>query len=877
MKKYIFITHSSHDATTATKIRDYLETNGIQCWMAPRDIPVGEEWAEAILEGIENASGMLLVFSSNSNNSPQVRREIERAIHNNIPIFPVRIEDVVPSKAMEYYISSNHWMDAFGGNFETNLDKLVAAIKSKHNITLESEPEPTSKPIKTKEQSPSPTSQVTDKSSKRKLTFPRVSFKMPKKILFPIVFLLLLVAGYFISKSFENSNPDTITAEEIAPLPSDTINTFVRMIASTDEFDDYVSDIKVTEDGNYVIMGYSYVNEFEGKPWIAMFDSLGNELWKREGSIDASENGAFDIFPDGRSVWAYPMEDSTLINNSGETNYLKEYLSDDGEVILSQVSIISNSNTYFGCRANLPTRSTGIIKGVFIASERVYVTTESSFTFLCEYNYRSREAIFEEGSLDDESLLSPMPWNDYFCTEYSLDNDRFTIASKRRLLPFQGRDFNPYSNIANIQIINNNLYSAILCGPNITLQFQLWSQKINKEDSLLLENSEQFTYRYQEQIPPEELQDLFLILNDVEEFYLITLLPDNDIYCLKLSVDGNDIWLKKFETRSNSDNLLNATFIDNAVFLCGSTYSIETESYDGYLMKMDVEGNILWERTYNFEGCEDLWGVEGTEDGGLVLVLESDVHGTSDVFLLKADSLGNIPKYCADNSILLFENWSLVKSANKWINSSNLFWSIDSQPEFGEAKYLSISSSRPGFFEKPISIISGVSFSAMMGSLGYVGFQSTTNYIRYGLWSAEEVGKRFLFTIRGLTEIEFPYAEYYDGEHEKWIACGEKAWIHWDYSSNSSFETCGRIGVGFFNGDSIVVGKIAPDTAWVEYGVLNDFEIKLDGNTADYFINDSLFFHTDEFVCESDSLYLYLGGASSIIRNAIGEVRVTSE
>ena len=86
---YVFITHSSKDKKTAIRIRDYLEKNGIICWMAPRDIPVGAEWAKGILEGINNASAMLLVFSSNSNDSPQVRREIERAIHNNIPIFPV--------------------------------------------------------------------------------------------------------------------------------------------------------------------------------------------------------------------------------------------------------------------------------------------------------------------------------------------------------------------------------------------------------------------------------------------------------------------------------------------------------------------------------------------------------------------------------------------------------------------------------------------------------------------------------------------------------------------------------------------------------------------------------------------------------------------
>jgi len=130
----LFITHSSHDATTAIKIRDYLESNGIQCWMAPRDIPIGEEWAKGILNGINTASGMLLVFSSNSNDSSQVRREIERAIHNNIPIYPIRIEDVQPSDAMEYYISSQHWLDAFKGDIEGNLSEIIKTFKENSSI-----------------------------------------------------------------------------------------------------------------------------------------------------------------------------------------------------------------------------------------------------------------------------------------------------------------------------------------------------------------------------------------------------------------------------------------------------------------------------------------------------------------------------------------------------------------------------------------------------------------------------------------------------------------------------------------------------------------------------------------------------------------------
>ncbi len=106
--------------------------------MAPRDVMAGEEWATAIMRGITGADGMLLVFSSRSNNSPQVRREIERAVGKKIPIYPVRIEDIMPSEAMEYYISSSHWVDAFPEISSHSLQNLLKAIRSREACLPES-------------------------------------------------------------------------------------------------------------------------------------------------------------------------------------------------------------------------------------------------------------------------------------------------------------------------------------------------------------------------------------------------------------------------------------------------------------------------------------------------------------------------------------------------------------------------------------------------------------------------------------------------------------------------------------------------------------------------------------------------------------------
>jgi hypothetical protein len=90
-----------------------IEREGINCWIAPRDIAPSEDWAAEIIDAISNSRVMILVFSSNSNDSPQVRREVERAVHKQVSILPFRIENVLPSKSLEYFLSAQHWLDAF--------------------------------------------------------------------------------------------------------------------------------------------------------------------------------------------------------------------------------------------------------------------------------------------------------------------------------------------------------------------------------------------------------------------------------------------------------------------------------------------------------------------------------------------------------------------------------------------------------------------------------------------------------------------------------------------------------------------------------------------------------------------------------------------
>ena len=123
----VFISCPSSDRGVAEAACSTLEQAGITCWMAPRDIVYGMPYAEAVVEAISRSALLVLVFSASANSSPQVMREVERAVSRDIPILVYRIEDVAPTGSLEFFISSSHWLDAFGGPPAQQLHRLAEA------------------------------------------------------------------------------------------------------------------------------------------------------------------------------------------------------------------------------------------------------------------------------------------------------------------------------------------------------------------------------------------------------------------------------------------------------------------------------------------------------------------------------------------------------------------------------------------------------------------------------------------------------------------------------------------------------------------------------------------------------------------------------
>ncbi|MBK6761756.1 MAG: toll/interleukin-1 receptor domain-containing protein [Micrococcales bacterium] len=112
MRPLVFISHASPDAMLAAHLVQALETAGLRCWIAPRDIAGGSDYAAEIMGAIRRSQVMVVVVSDNANASQHVKREVERAVSKGLALVPFRIADISPSDTLEYFLSCQHWLHA---------------------------------------------------------------------------------------------------------------------------------------------------------------------------------------------------------------------------------------------------------------------------------------------------------------------------------------------------------------------------------------------------------------------------------------------------------------------------------------------------------------------------------------------------------------------------------------------------------------------------------------------------------------------------------------------------------------------------------------------------------------------------------------------
>jgi TolB-like protein/Flp pilus assembly protein TadD len=123
----VFISYAMADRKQALSVCKAIERRGVHCWISCRDVEPGENYQEAIVTAIETSRAMVLVFSEAANRSNEIKKELSLASRFGLTVIALRVEDIEPSRAFAYELSTRQWIDAFEG-WDKSLDALVGRI-----------------------------------------------------------------------------------------------------------------------------------------------------------------------------------------------------------------------------------------------------------------------------------------------------------------------------------------------------------------------------------------------------------------------------------------------------------------------------------------------------------------------------------------------------------------------------------------------------------------------------------------------------------------------------------------------------------------------------------------------------------------------------
>lgn len=127
--KDLFVSYATADKEAAYALCRQLEDQGVGCWIAPRDVPPGADYGDAIIGAIEGTPATLLLLSAQSNASIHVTHEVERATSKHKRVIPVRLENVEPSRSLELYLAVAHRIDAWCLPADQLASQLAVAIR----------------------------------------------------------------------------------------------------------------------------------------------------------------------------------------------------------------------------------------------------------------------------------------------------------------------------------------------------------------------------------------------------------------------------------------------------------------------------------------------------------------------------------------------------------------------------------------------------------------------------------------------------------------------------------------------------------------------------------------------------------------------------
>ena len=193
MDRYVLISYSSKDADKADRFCETLSADGVRTWMAPRDIPPGMQYGEAIMNAIRECACFVVLISDSAQRSVFVSKELERAVSYRKPVIPVLLENTPLRGAFELFLSENQSISAPDpGKSTPEMRQIIRRIKQYIGASEDAAAgEPSKKGSDTQT---APRSETANPVQEAKMSAPAQKPKRMRRIAVLILLLCLLAA-----------------------------------------------------------------------------------------------------------------------------------------------------------------------------------------------------------------------------------------------------------------------------------------------------------------------------------------------------------------------------------------------------------------------------------------------------------------------------------------------------------------------------------------------------------------------------------------------------------------------------------------------------------------------------------------------------------
>ncbi|HIA36898.1 MAG TPA: hypothetical protein EYN89_09290, partial [Flavobacteriales bacterium] len=115
-----------------------------------------------------------------------------------------------------------------------------------------------------------------------------------------------------------------------------------------------------------------------------------------------------------------------------------------------------------------------------------------------------------------------------------------------------------------------------------------------------------------------------------------------DIYVIRTDENGDTLWTRTFGGANDDYGYSVKQIADGNFLIVGYTSSFGAGGEDAYLIKIDVNGDIIWSKTYGHSGDDKAYDVIQEFDGGFVISGTRWYSGSgNEMFLIKTDEMGD--------------------------------------------------------------------------------------------------------------------------------------------------------------------------------------------------------------------------------------------